>query len=256
MALSAAKKARVPVRICHAHSSAHKSEGLGYLAKCFLKPFAVKNATHLAGCSKLSNKWLYGKKRGEQAFLLRNAVDLNRFSPNKRLQHEGKIVGFVGRFVFQKNLEFLITAFSHLLKLRRDVKLVLVGDGKQKEKLQGLAQKLAAGKVEFHPETPAIEQWYKKFDVFAMTSRFEGLPLVAVEAQCCGTPCLLSDKITKEADIGGNVRFLPLGDAKLWARTMNELLEASQIIAAPEDFGYDISTEASRLLEYYQSIVK
>ncbi len=251
--LKAAKKAGVKVRICHAHSTAHRSEGLSYWAKRILRPFAKKYATHFAGCSQLSIKWLFGTT--DNVFLMKNALDLNRFCYKEKERSE-KTVGFVGRFVFQKNLFFLLDVFAELTKLRNDVKLMLIGGGKQQEKLQRKAAKISA-QIQFVEEKSDIENYYAAFDVFALPSKFEGMPLVAVEAQACGAACVLSELISREADVG-NAKFLPIDDAKLWANAISALLDGNRTqidrnaLAAA---GYDIKTEAPKLLAYYQRIV-
>ncbi len=250
--LKAAKQANISVRICHAHSTTHFSEGIAYGAKSFLRLFSKKYATHLAGCSQLSIDWLFGKN--SNAFLMKNAIDLERFHPQEK-KNDVVTVGFVGRFVFQKNLVFLIKVFQQMLKINPNIQLMLVGDGKYKKRLQKMSKKMQ-GKVIFVSEQQDIENYYPQFDLFVLTSKFEGMPLVAVEAQACGVPCLLSDKISKEADVG-NAKFLPLGNAKIWAKVGTEMLENNKKVEVQlAQHGYDITAEAPKLLQYYQSIAK
>lgn len=93
--------------------------------------------------------------------------------------------------------------------------------------------------------------------MFALPSKFEGMPLVAVEAQACGAACVLSDLISTEADVG-NTKFLPIDDAKLWAKTISDLLDVNKKTVSRETLakaGYDITKEAPKLLTYYQKIV-
>lgn len=253
-ALKAAKRAGVAVRICHAHSTAHFSEGLAFLAKTLLKPHAKKYATHFAGCSKRSAEWLFGTTDG--VFLMKNALDLTRFCYRPKPFSEVKTVGFVGRFVFQKNLFFLLDVFKRLSELRNDVKLVLVGDGKDKQKLQKKAKKICGDKIVFAEERSDVENCYATFDLFLLPSRFEGMPLVAVEAQACGAPCLISDVVSEEADVG-NAQFLPLGDVELWAQAACRALDGNRVEIDGErlrSLGYDVKEQAPELLRYYQSI--
>lgn len=255
-ALKAAKKAGVQVRICHSHSSTHPSEGIAFWAKTVLKHFAVKYATHYAGCCVKSNLWLFGKKKGKEAFVMLNAIDLQRFHPKTAAEQDKaeKTVGFVGRFAFQKNVSFLIKSFAKLQKKQKGVRLVLVGDGAEKEKLKKLADKLCPEKIVFRDESRNIEDAYRSFDLFVLSSRFEGLPLVAVEAQACGVPCLLSDRITKEVDVGGRVKFLPLKYKKKWAAAMSEMLSENAEPKLLDLSDYDITVQAPKLLAYYEKI--
>lgn len=58
-------------------------------------------------------------------------------------------------------------------------------------------------------------------NIFLLPSRFEGLGLVGIEAQCCGLPCLFSDAITKEVGITNLAHFLSMGTTAEW---VNEII--------------------------------
>lgn len=86
-----------------------------------------------------------------------------------------------------------------------------------------------------------------------MTSRFEGLPLVAVEAQAMGVPCLLSKHITDEVNISGQCQFLPTQREQVWAEKMIEMLNYPRFDATTKliEAGYEIKSEAIRLQNFY-----
>ncbi|HOB63692.1 MAG TPA: glycosyltransferase [Clostridia bacterium] len=263
--LFAARLAGVKTRICHAHSTSHKTEKVR-IVKNALRPFSRLFPTHIAGCSRYSCEWLYGKRKGKQAFLLRNAIDLSRFCPDaensQRLKAEyglsgRKVIGCVGRFVFQKNIPFLVEVFAMLGLADKNAVLVLVGDGKERPLIEERIRRFnLEGGVIILPEIPDVEKYYALFDLFALPSRFEGLPLVAVEAQAMGIPCLLSDEITPEVNITGQCEFLPIDSPGEWADKMGEILGAAQKYDLRDrisDAGYDIKKEAKRLEEFYLS---
>ena len=116
--LTAAAHTGIPVRICHVHSAFNKNSE-HYLAKSFLRPFAAEHATHLMACSKHAAENIFGKRAAE-AFILPDAIEAERFYSNgadyaesrKMLGLSGKVVLFVGRFVYQKNLPLLVRAFA------------------------------------------------------------------------------------------------------------------------------------------------
>lgn len=261
--LLAAKRAKVPHRICHAHSTTHKKEKF-WLLKSLLKRFSKCFANNLSGCSNYSNNWLYGK--ADDVFLLPNAIDLERFyyleskdlSFVKQYGWENKkVIGAIGRLVWQKNFSFLLKAFAIVSQKREDAILVIVGKGKEHAKLLKLINKLnLQNKVHILPEISAVENYYKTFDLFVMTSRFEGLPLVAVEAQAVGVPCLLSSNITNEVNISGQCQFLTLCSLEMWADKMIEMLDAPRINATEKliEQGYEIKSQANRLQEYYSEL--
>ena len=100
----------------------------------------------------------------------------------------------------------------------------------------------------------------KAADVFCLPSRYEGLGMVAIEAQAAGPPCILSDKVPEEADVSGGCTFLPAEterDAALWGAEMAK--DAPRIRDARQkaaDAGYDIEREAHNLTDFYRTALK
>lgn len=268
LVLPAAKAAGVPVRICHAHSSFDRQSDHCF-AKAALRPFAAIFATHRMACGKLAAESLY-RKKADEAFILPNAVDLSRFacaapailpqnfspaalpqgSASAAPAQKMRLLVFAGRFAPQKNLFFLLDAFAAALPLR-PMALALLGDGPQKEALRAHAKMRGIEKsvLFLPPQDPA--PWYAAADALVLPSLYEGLPVVAAEAQAAGIACLFSDKVTREADICGGAKFLPL-DTEIWAQAMAGGLppkadNAAKLAAAH----YDIRTEAARLTDFY-----
>ena len=251
LVLPAAKAAGVPVRICHAHSSFDRQSDHCF-AKAALRPFAAIFATHRMACGKLAAESLY-RRRADEAVILPNAVDISRFAcaaPAAALPRAERTLLFAGRFVPQKNLFFLLDAFAAALPLR-PMALALLGDGPQKEALRAHAKMRGIEKsvLFLPPQDPA--PWYAAADALVLPSLYEGMPVVAAEAQAAGIACLFSDKVTREADICGGAKFLPL-DTEIWAQAMAGGLppkadNAAKLAAAH----YDIRTEAARLTDFY-----
>lgn len=264
VALAAAKSAGVPRRICHSHSTANPHEGWKYAVKMLIRPLPKLFATDLAGCSELAIRWLYGAKCADKAVLVHNAIDLGRFrkpdgfadEAKKRLGLDGrKVIGFAGRFERQKNLPWLVDVFAEAAKRRGDVALMLAGDGSEKEMLKRrIAEKGIDDKVFFFGKVEDVNALYAAMDIFVLPSLFEGLPLVAIEAQAAGLFCLMSDNITREAAVTDNCAFLPLDDVNEWADAVLAVLGAARQYdgaAALEGGPYDIKAEARRLEELY-----
>ena len=264
--LHAAKKAKVGVRICHAHNTAaHEKTAV---VKYALRPFAPLYATHLAGCSHYSNLWLYGPKRGEQAFVLRNAIDLDRFAANEAVRQglrsklgigDNFVVGHVGRWEYQKNIPFVLQMFGALHAVCPRAVLVLVGSGSME---QAIRDQIAAMDlmdwVHMVPETDRAQDYYNAFDLFVLPSHYEGLPLVLVEAQAVGVPCLVSQAVTPEANVTGHLTYLPL-DPQVWVQ--EALWHCEHPVhyedrEAVAEAGYDIRREVARLEEFYTQAVQ
>ena len=77
--------------------------------------------------------------------------------------------------------------------------------------------------VKFLGQRNDVNRLYQAFDAFVLPSLYEGLCLVGVEAQVSGLPCLLSDAITREVDVTGECKFLPIDNPTVWANEINSL---------------------------------
>ena len=256
--LTAAAHTDVPVRICHVHSAFNKNSE-HYLAKSFLRPFAAEHATHLMACSRHAAENIFGK-RADEATILPDAIEAERFyssrkdynAEREKLGLSGKVVLFVGRFAYQKNLPFLVEAFSRAAD-GGDMTLVLVGDGEEKHAVRDAAAQCGIlSKVRMIAPCDPVP-WYKAADVFCLPSRYEGLGMVAIEAQAAGLKCILSDSVPKEADITGRCIFLP-EDAGAWADELKKpavhFYDCRELV---ENAHYDIKREAHRLGQFYEN---
>ena len=166
-------------------------------------------------------------------------------------------VGHVGRFMAQKNHTFLLDAFAEVAARRPDAVLLLVGAGELRSFVEcRAAERGLAGRVRFLGQRDDVERLYQAFDAFALPSLYEGLGLVGVEAQRAGLPCLLSDAITREVDVTGTVRFLPIDEPSAWADALCALRAGERVPVRPESFSdYDIDAAAGRLAERYLDLV-
>ena len=99
---------------------------------------------------------------------------------------------------------------------------------------------------------------YQAMDVFILPSLFEGLPVVGIEAQAAGLKCVMSNRVTKEVDITGNVIYLDLKKNSLdeWADTIlnNASYDRKNMKNIIVDAGYSIKTEAKKLQEIYEKM--
>ena len=125
--LREAKRAGVPVRIAHSHSTIGKGEGLRTLFKRLLRPFANIYPTHYCTCSNLAAADLFGEKMAQsgRVRLVPNAIDLEQFAYNPTVREQVRrdlhlraslVVGHVGRLMYQKNHPSLLDLFACLLQ--------------------------------------------------------------------------------------------------------------------------------------------
>lgn len=264
--LKAAKKAGVPIRIAHSHSTSNKRERKRNFIKNLLRPFSRKYATHYFACSEYAGRWLFGNKAFDagKVTIINNAIDLDRFKFSPVWREEIRtqydiddkfVVGTVGRFVTQKNQLFLIDIFNEYLKTNPDAALMLVGDGPLHNKLRAKVKKYALGdRVIFAGVHKHTERYFAAMDCFVLPSLYEGLPVVGIESQISGIHGLLSTEMTKEVKCSDTVEFLPLKlGAAGWAAEIKETDEETRATAYERFVGskYDISIEAGKLTALY-----
>jgi glycosyltransferase involved in cell wall biosynthesis len=136
-----------------------------------------------------------------------------------------------GRLTAQKDHYTLIKAFS-LLRARRRVRLVILGEGELLDSLQSLAVKLGVADDIAWPgfvENPYT--WMKHCSLFVLSSAYEGLPGVLIQAMACGVPVVSTDCPSGPAEILENGRWgrlVPVGDAKALANAMEDTLGEPQ----------------------------
>lgn len=208
--------------------------------------------------SDLAAKYTFGKKEYEKGHvkILHNAIDLNcfHFSEKSRtdIRHElyipddAFVVGHIGRFSEQKNHLFLLDNFACIAKKRPDAYLILVGDGERKEQIREKVKKIdLENRVIFTGVRGDVPALLSAFDVFLFPSLYEGMPNTVIEAQATGLPCVISDTITKEADITGLVQYIPLtASPEEWAKKAIDCVSQERM-DTKEDFlreKYDIAS--------------
>lgn len=144
----------------------------------------------------------FGIREG-RCFLIANPVDLARLdelsnahnSLLERFDRRNKLILSVGRLTSQKDFAFLIEAFNVLVNSDAPAcELLIVGEGPEREKLEALVDALnLRGKVHLMGWQENPYPFYKAADVFALSSRFEGMPNVILEALAFGLPVVSTD---------------------------------------------------------------
>ena len=261
--LYAAKKASVPIRISHSHSTSNPKEWKRNLIKNILRPFSKRYATDYFACSELAGRYLFGNKafdRGDVK-IIHNAIDIDKFKfdevTRKKLRKEFGIkdstvvIGHVGRFVQQKNHTFLVDVFKEYHKKNPDSKLLLVGSGPLEDEIKKKVKRLGLDdSVLFLGQRDDINKLYSVMDIFCLPSLYEGLPVVGVEAQAAGLPCVFSDKITNDTVITKDTTLSKL-ELKKWLIILNNIELESRNAKILDDFNIKISV--SDLVKLYRS---
>lgn len=176
--------------------------------------------TDFLACSDLAARWMFPNVDNSSVVIVKNGIDLEkfRFSETTRMKvrvelgiEDKFVIGHVGRFSYVKNHEFIIDVFKMVAEHEPKAVLLLVGEG---ELEQAIRQKVASlgltDRVIFYGVSHAANELFQAMDVCVLPSHFEGFPIVGIEAQASGLPCVFSDHITRQANVSGNVDFLPI----------------------------------------------
>lgn len=267
----AGKMAGVPVRIAENLSSAHPGEKKT-IVKNILKPFSKIFPTDLAACSKSCGEWLYGKKDIEsgKVRIFNNAISLKKYTYDKELREnvrnslglsdENFVIGHIGRYQYQKNHNFLIDIFDEVYKRDKNSRLLLVGYGDLKEEIFNKINSLGlTDAVIDMGATENIAGLYNAMDVFVLPSFYEGLPVVGIEAQATGLPCVFSTEVTKETGVIPDTKFVELSENKgKWADEILKIRDNYKRANTENyiiDAGFDIETEGRKLQDYYFDLI-
>ncbi len=227
----------------------------------FKSQFDVSLATDFWACSHLAANWLFGDKIPTNKIkIMRNAIDTQRFVYNeaareiyrKMFNLEGKfVIGNTCRFEYQKNHEFLIKVFAQIHKKYSDTVLLLVGDGQKLPAIKKMVQEYGIeSDVRFLGWRDDVENIYQAMDMFCLPSLFEGLPIVLVEAQATGLPCIVSSTITTEAGVTDNVKYIDLIEEQ-WVVGIENIMDGFQRMDTIMDIikaGFDIRDQV-KLIE-------
>lgn len=271
--LSVAKTEGVPVRIAHSHSTAGSGELVKNVAKLMLKPLASVAPTDFAACSVHAATWLFGEKAVVQGrvHLIYNAIELPKFSydPAKRVKvrqqlgiaESAHVIGQVGRLSAQKNQLFLLPVIAQLVKRHRNTIALMVGEGDLRPIVEREITRRGLGEyVWLLGVRSDVADLYQAFDVLAMPSTYEGLGMVAVEAQAAGLHVVASDAVPAEAKLTDLVDFVPLAaSTDEWADalaprafTVPRRGYADAVAAA----GYDIEASGRDLTDWYVNLAR
>lgn len=205
-----ARKNGIPIRIAHSHNAVVFKKPTTYLIDRISKPFLRSAATEYFGCSRDAIISLFGDKDSvlDKAIVVKNCVDNNKFLFNSNYRNKIRemfnidnrdiLLGTVGRISKQKNYRYLLHIFKCLYKKHKNYKLMIVGDGEEKEKLLRLSKQYQLPVI-FTGTRNDVNQLLCAMDVFVLTSLFEGFPVVALEAQATGLPICVSSAIPSEA---------------------------------------------------------
>ncbi len=265
-AMLAARLCGVPVRVAHAHSAMGNNKSVKRLIyEKTMRQLILHNATALVACGNAAGIKLYGKSAFEKrGICILNGIDTSAFSYNpeagvrvrKELALEDSfVIGHVGHMVYVKNQSYLIRLMPQILKRKPNAKLLMLGDGDDRPKLQRLIEKLdLTNCVIMTGNVRNVPDYLSAMDVFAFPSRFEGMPLSIVEVQANGLPCVLSTGVPRDVYLTDLIYPLPLDRVDDWTDRICSLKRdnPSRYADLLKEAGFDKDGFINAILKLYQ----
>lgn len=261
-----ADQAGVKKVIVHSHATG-QGNNLKHKVLRFVASLSMGQHVDIyCACSKEAADWKYEKKYADKALIIKNGIDTDRFffNPPKReemrrtlkIQEQAFVIGHVGRFSWEKNHKFLIEVFEKISKREREALLLLVGDGDEMANVQEqVKSKGLENKVIFTGSVQNVEDYLQAMDVFVVPSLYEGLGIVAIEAQSTGLPIVASTCFPIGVAITDNLVFLDLSEGK--EKWVDKVISFKNILRHDNkeeiiSAGYSIEQTAKSVREIYE----
>ncbi len=263
-----AKAAGIPVRISESLSMAYEKE-LKTVLKKILRPVSKCFATHYMSCGEDCGRWQFGDQlfnKGKVA-VFKTVINTKFNSYNVELRNQTRkkfgwedkiVIGYIGRFVTQKNPVFLLEIFYEIHKREPRAVMCLIGDGVLKNNMMKKVNELGIKNyVNYLGRREDIQQFYNAMDAFLLPSFYEGLPVVGLESQSCGLPVFFSTEITREASACKMGHFISLDVPpgkwadKILKTVYNNMPVRKSWAKEVAALGFDSAAEAKRLQQYY-----
>jgi len=215
----------VPIRISHSHGSFPSWSGYNKIMCAYTriaKRILLKHATARVACSDIAGGTLF---EGHSFQNILNCVDIEYYQSVKPQAHTGINLLQIGYFCKLKNQLFSIQLLHQLRRSHIDARLSFVGypaDFAYLNEMNAVIQQYnLSDYVTFLEKDSDKRQVFSLADYCLLPSEAEGLPLVALESQAAGVPCLMSDHISDDANIGAGF-FLPYNDVDAWYRIITK----------------------------------
>ena len=262
--------AGVPVRIAHSHIAFEPDKNMiKHLKTAVFKRLCRIFATDLFACGDDAACFMWGTSDPDKVRKMTNAIDTKRFhralTERDRMRSilgvsDAFVLGTVARMDAQKNPMYLLKIAEAVKRTDKNAVLLIVGSGPMEQEVKARVREMGLdGFVRFLGVRKDIPELLAAMDLFLLPSLFEGLPVTLIETQASGLPALVSNRVTKEMDKVGLIRFLPLDeDASCWSDAIanagiceDRAGYARRVLTA----GYDIADQALKLGAFYHRCI-
>ena len=262
----------IPIRISESISMAHKADKKTIL-KNMLKPFSKLFATHYMANGEACGRWQFGDKAFDEGKVkvFKTVINAEERKYDSDLRDKAReefgisnkiVIGHIGRLTEQKNTLFIVDIFNEILKKEPKAILLIIGDGNLREAMLSKIDEYGIkDNILYLGRREDIHRFYNAMDLFLLPSLYEGLPVVSVEAECCGLPVLFSNEISRESSACNELgEFVELDrSAEEWAEIA--LRDIKTNFRRDHSFevkvaGFDSVTEAIKLEKYYAQLLE
>ena len=280
MVLLTAKLAKVKCRFVHAHNwsdddGSGKQSLVRTVYNTVMKRWILRYGTEFCACSTLAGRFLYGEKKLHESnyHLIFNSVDTSKFLDNYDKPESGEFcndgwinVIQIGRFSAIKNQLFTAQIARELKKRGSKIRILCIGNnGNEYEKkvIEAIEKYELQDYMLLLGVRKDIDVLARKASAFLLPSLYEGMPLVMIEAQASGLPCVTADTYSHEVDFGlGYIQWMNLEqDASKWADALEDAVKKKRadkaaVSEAIEKYGFDSKIFARRLCRMYEDAIK
>jgi len=270
LAYSAREAYRAGVKkiIVHSHSSGESGSIKHDLIKLYSAPILSKNATHYCACSNEAAEWEFPRNVWKKVQIINNGIDPDHFAYDvyKRkemrkkyeIENETVVLGHVGRFSREKNQGFLVELLKNYLAKHPDerIKLLLMGEGDNKQDAKKKAHRYGLDEyIAFPEDYDKVAEFMQMIDIFLVPSLYEGLSLVALEAQASGLPVIASNGLPQRVKVTDNMEFIALDNINAWCEAIEKHKSDKRIDnrSIIKKAGFDIKDTARAIQEIYIS---
>ncbi len=163
----------------------------------------------------------------ETSRVMYSGIDLKKIAWEKPGAPQKKVIGIIGRLSKEKGVEYGIRAFSRISSQFPDARLMIVGDGPERENLMSLADSLSEDRIEFTGARNDVPELLSRIDFLVLPSLTESLSVVAREAMAAGKPVISSDVggMSELIKHKNNGLLVPAGDVSALAAAMSTWLQ-------------------------------
>lgn len=225
-----AKKNGIKKRIPHSHNTTTKYK---FLHKALTRLFN-QTYTDAVACGKLAGKWLYGDREFE---IIPNGINIDEYKFDSEIRADVRkrlgineddfLIGHIGSFSKEKNQTYLIDLLNELSESNNKYRLILIGAGVEESACKDKVSELKLeDRVIFYGLSSNVNNLLQAMDAFVLPSKFEGFPLVIVEAQASDLRCYVSTNVSSEVKLTDKLSFFDLDKPSLILEEIKDFSDA------------------------------